>query len=230
MAEDIDDPQQSEAEPVRKPLRRRRRVLRLFVFVLLIALLAAWLTREQIAENVISGQVDQLGLPATYKVDSIGLGQQVISHVVIGDPAHPDLTIERVEADVTTWWGMPTIGRVTLVKPRLHGSYHGGKLSFGRLDKLLFERPSQGPFRMPDYDLAVIDGRALLETDFGPMGFKAEGAGPLRGGFSGIAAAVAPNVELAGCKGQQASPFGTLKTAGETLSTAGVGRYPRSQL
>jgi hypothetical protein len=221
MAEDIADQEVAEADPVRVRPRRRRWVLGGLALVLLAALATAWLTRKQIAENVISGQVDKLGLPATYKVDSIGLERQVISNVVIGDPAHPDLTIERVEADVTTWWGMPAIGRVTLVRPRFHGSYRDGKLSFGSLDKLLFEGPSKGPFRLPDYDLAIVDGRGLLETDFGPVGFKAEGSGPLRGGFSGIAAAIAPDLDLGGCKGKQASIYGTLKTASERLSFSG---------
>ncbi len=220
MAEDIVDQEVAEAEPVRmRP--RRRRVLGVLALILFIALATAWLTRKQIAENVISGQVDQLGLPATYKVESIGLQKQVISNVVIGDPAHPDLTIERVEAAVTTWWGMPTIGRVTLVRPRFHGTYRNGKLSFGSLDKLLFEGPSKGPFRLPDYDLSIVDGRGQMETDFGPVGFKAEGKGPLRGGFSGIAAAIAPEAELNGCKGRQASLYGTVTTAGDKLTFSG---------
>lgn len=226
MADDVADQEVAEAEPLRMRPRRRRRVLAVLALVLLAGLATAWLTRKQIAENVISGQVDKLGLPATYKVDSIGLQRQVISNVVIGDPAHPDLTIERVEAEVTTWWGMPTIGRVTLVRPRFHGSYHDGKLSFDSLDKLLFG-PSKGPFRIPDYDLAIVDGRGLMETDFGPVGIKAEGSGPLRGGFSGIAAAIAPEFDFGGCKGRRASLYGTLKTAGEKLSFSGPLRLAR---
>ena len=221
MAEDIADQELAEAEPVRARPRRRRRVLWALALLLFVVLATAWLTRRQIAENVISGQVDQLGLSASYKVESIGLQKQVISNVVIGDPADPDLTIERVEAAVTTWWGLPTIGRVTLVRPRLHGTYREGKLSFGSLDKLLFEGPSKGPFRLPDYDLSIVDGRGLLETDFGPVGFKAEGKGPLRGGFSGMAAAIAPEIALNGCKGREASLYGTVKTAGEKLSFSG---------
>ncbi len=221
MAEDIDDPEESEAAPIAARPRRLRRAIYLLAAVLLIGLAIAWFSRERIAENIIFGEVARLDLPATYKIDSIGLDRQVISNVVIGDPRHPDLTIERVEAEVISWWGMPGIGRVTLVRPRLYGSYRNGKLSFGSLDKVLFAGPATTPFRLPDYDLAVVDGRGAMDTDFGAIGFKLEGQGPLRGGFSGIAAAIAPSVELGGCTGQGASLYGTVKTSGERLSFAG---------
>ncbi|MGE3692589.1 MAG: YdbH domain-containing protein [Novosphingobium sp.] len=221
MAEDTAEAGDFEKVAAQPRRRRWRRVLGALAVLLFLALTTAWCSRERIAENIISGQVDQLGVPAAYKIESIGLDRQVISNVVIGDPRHPDMTIERVEAQVETWWGVPGLGRITLVRPRLYGTYRDGKLSFGKLDKLLFEGPSKEPFRLPDYDIRVIDGRGLMETDYGPVGFKAEGEGALRGGFTGIVAAVAPKLDIEGCTSGQTSIFGTVKTTGEKLRFTG---------
>ena len=53
-------------------------------------------------------------------------------------PQAPDLTIERAEVAIRYRLGTPTLGRITLVRPRLFGTLRGGKLSFGTLDKALF--------------------------------------------------------------------------------------------
>ena len=116
----------------------RRSWARVLAALLVLGLVGLWAVRKDLAERVISGQLADLGLPATYQIERIGPRQQVMSHVVIGDPAHPDLTVERAYVDVVPRFGIPAIGRITLVRPRLYGSYRSGKLSFGSLDKVLF--------------------------------------------------------------------------------------------
>ncbi|MEO5598986.1 MAG: YdbH domain-containing protein [Novosphingobium sp.] len=197
--------------------RRRRTgfvVLGALAVVLLAVLAVLWLNRETIAGNIIARQLKQMGVPATYTIESIGAQRQVLTNILIGDPAHPDLTIERADVEIKPRFGFPAIGRVTVLRPRLYGTYHGGKLSFGKLDAYLF-KPSTTPFRLPDLDLAVIDGRGLLVTDNGPIGAKLEGVGPLRSGFAGIVALTAPQLSAQGCRASKASLYGKLSVSAE---------------
>ena len=223
MAADEDDPETRLDDPSDVPARPRRRWWRALFAVAAIfalALIVAWFSRDQIAENLISGQIDKLGLPATYEVESIGTDEQVLRHVVIGDPARPDLTIDRVRVRLLARWGLPALGRITLEQARLYGSYSGGKLSFGSLDKVLFTG-SKAPFRLPDLDVALIDARGLVESDYGPVGMKLEGTGALRDGFSGELAAIAPQAANGNCTAQRASIYGKLTVTAEKPHIAG---------
>lgn len=216
MAQDDNDPSAMPEEGATAGSRRRFRRIIVGVLggIVLAALLAAWLSRERIADNVIAGQLDRLGLPATYEIESIGPSRQVLRHIVVGDPARPDLTVERAEVAIVPRFGIPGVGRITLVRPRLFGTWRGGKLSFGSLDKVLFTGGKE-PFRMPDLDLAVEDGRGLIESDHGPIGIKVDGRGALRGGFAGELAAIAPGWRLGGCGVERASLYGSVHVTAE---------------
>lgn len=204
---------------------RRRRWIRVGGVVggvLVVALGAVWLTRERIADDVIAGQLRGLGLPGTWKIDSIGPRRQVISDIVIGDPRHPDLTIARAIIEVRPRLGYPEIGRVTLVSPRLYGTVRDGRVSFGALDKVLYEGAARKEqFRLPDLNLAVVDGRGRILGGPGPVGLRLEGSGPLRGGFSGTLAAVAPQLVSGGCRADGVSLFGKLSITAERPRFAG---------
>ena len=220
MTQDEADPQASppDGDALQAEARPRRRAFRLAVFgvfcLVALALLMAWLTRKQIADEIISGQLEKMGLPATYTVESIGPDAEVLRNLVIGDPARPDFTAERVRVAIVPRWGMPDVGRITLEKPRLYGSYKGGKISFGSLDKVLFTGSTE-PFRLPDLDVAIVDGRGRLDSDYGPVGFKLAGAGALRDGFAGELAAVLPEVAVGGCKAGRTSLYGQLSVNNE---------------
>ncbi|KQM19092.1 intermembrane phospholipid transport protein YdbH family protein [Novosphingobium sp. Leaf2] len=195
------------------PRRRRWRWPVVAVLALLVAaLVALWLARVDIAEDVIAGQLEAQGLKGRYEIVSIGPAEQVIRNLSIGDPARPDLTVQEVRVATRLSWGWPGIGRITLVKPRLYGTYNGGVVSFGSLDKALFSGKG-GPFQMPDLDLAIEDGRALIDSDHGRVGVKLEGTGALRGGFSGHLAAVAPTVQAGGCQTGRTTIYAALTTA-----------------
>lgn len=194
-----------EAPPPRR--RKRWRVLGALALVLLLVLSVGWCAREKIANRIIAGSFEDLGLPATYEIEKIGTKRQVLKNIVIGDPKKPDMTVERAEIEIVPTLGMPTVGKVTLVRPRLYGTYKQAKLSLGTLDKILFAK-REGSKGMPDLDLVLIDGRARLDSDFGPIGIKADGQGNLRGGFAGTMAAVAPTLSIAGCQAKQVSAFG----------------------
>jgi hypothetical protein len=203
-------------EAPRRRRFRRRYVAAAILLVFAVALAWVWFSRERLADNVIADQLAQMGLPATYEIVQIGPRRQIIENIVVGDPARPDLTIERAEVTIVPKWGFPGIGTVTLVRPRLYGSYRGGVLSLGSLDKVLFARtePEQ-PFELPDFRLRLVDGRALIESDYGPVGVKADGRGHLRNGFSGILAANAPALNGFGCAAQRTTLYGRLRIAAE---------------
>ncbi len=212
-----DDQAETSASPdaLEAPQRQLRRVVLLSLLgIVVLAMLMAWLTRKQIAESIISNQLTKLDLPATYEVEAIGPKQEVLRNLVVGDPQNPDLTAERVVVSVVPRWGMPDLGRITLEKPRIFGSYKQGKLTFGSLDKLLFTGSNE-PFRLPELDVAIVDGRGRLDSQFGPVGFKLEGAGALRDGFKGTVAAVMPSVAPAGCKAGRSSIYGKLTVSDE---------------
>ncbi len=88
------------------------------------------------------------GVPATYEIEQIGPSRQILRNIVVGDPARPDLTVERAEVVIKARFGFPGIAEVRLIRPRLRGSYRGGKLSFGALDPLVFTE-EQGAVRVP---------------------------------------------------------------------------------
>lgn len=226
MAQDEDelpssDPGGEEPEAPTRPRRRRwRMVLGIFSTLLLVAVGYAWVTRERIADNLIAGHIEGLGLEATYDIEAIGPQRQILTNVVIGDPERPDLTIERIEVVIYPRLGIPGVDEVKLVRPRIYGTYRDDELSFGSLDPLIFAE-SEEPFRMPDLKLAIIDGRGLLETDFGPVGVKAAGTGQLRGGFAGELAAVAPRLEAEGCIASRASLYGKIAVRSEKPNFSG---------
>ncbi|OBX19035.1 exoprotein [Erythrobacter sp. QSSC1-22B] len=185
------------------------------VLAMLLAALGAWLMRERIAGDIIEDQLALYDIPASYDIAQIGAQSQILTNVVLGDPARPDFTAERVELHLRHRFGTPTIERVILVKPRLFGVLRGTTPSFGTLDPLIFAETDGEP-GLPELDVAIRDGRGLLESAYGPIGFKLDGEGRIDDGFSGIFAATAPSLDLPDCALRGASAYGSLTTsAGE---------------
>ncbi|WP_370191640.1 YdbH domain-containing protein [Qipengyuania sp.] len=193
--------------------RRRKRwlVVLALAVALLVAGLVAWLSRERIVDDIIQGQLEASGVPASYKIERVGGRKQVLTDVVIGDPAAPDFTAKRVVVTLRHRFGIPEIAGVALVEPRLYGSFRDGKLSLGSLDPLVFG-PSEKAPALPNLTLAIRDGRGLLETDYGPVGFKMVGSGLVSHGWKGTLAAVAPQLALPGCTTGRTSAFGEVTT------------------
>lgn len=204
----------------RQGLRGWQRAALIALIVLAALLAGLWLARERLAGGVIDRQLAALDLPATYTIESIAPGRQVLTDVVVGDPAAPDLTVERVVVELRYGFGLPTIGTVVLDRPRLFGSYGEDGLSFGSLDGLLFAEDGEST-GLPDLDVTVNDGRALLETPYGPVGAKLQGEGNLSGGFAATLAVNAPLVSAEGCRISAATAFGRLTTASDSLGFTG---------
>jgi hypothetical protein len=162
-----------------------------------LALGVVWGSRDRIATDLIDRQLAALNLPARYRIESIGLGREVLGAVAVGDPAHPDLTIERVEIALRYGYAGPELDRITLVRPRFHGRLVGGRISLGSLDRVLYG-PSSGAVRLPDWSLALVDARGRIETPYGLVGLSADGRGRLSDGFAGTLGAIVPQAQFPG--------------------------------
>nr|WP_086493451.1 YdbH domain-containing protein [Novosphingobium panipatense] len=223
MSQDHEQPTPSADMPQQPDRRSRRRVLALGALGLVaISLAGAWALRKDIAENLIAGELRKLGIPARYEIVQIGPSQQVIRNLVVGDPKRPDLTIEELHIATRLNWGWPGIGRITVIRPRLFGSFHDGKLRLGVLDKALEGGSGDKDYALPDLDLAIVDGRALIESDYGRLAASLTGAGALRGdsvggfgaeGFGGELAVVSPRLAAAGCEAGRTTLYGKLSVS-----------------
>ncbi|MFN3862908.1 MAG: YdbH domain-containing protein [Erythrobacter sp.] len=172
----------------------------------------AWLDRERIAADFLDDYLRRNGVAATYDIVAIGPETQVIENLVVGDPARPDLTARRLVVELGVGWQGPQVQRVRIEGARLFGSYRGGSFSLGALDPLVFTTSNEPP-RLPAIDLALVDARALIESDYGALGIKLEGAGRLDDGFAGTLAVAAPGIGVDGCRAERATLYGTLTTA-----------------
>lgn len=200
------------------PPRRRKRLGRIAlggVAALALVVGGVWTVRKDLADGLIADTLESYDLPATYDIASIGPSMQVIENVAIGDPARPDMTIERAEITLRYRFGSPQIAAIRLVKPRLYGRLVEGRMSFGTLDRVIYTGPSDQPFELPDMRFAIDDGRALLGSDYGDIGVKLAGSGHLHGGFSGVIGAVAPKLSDGDCTLSDASVFGTVSITGQ---------------
>lgn len=202
-----------QARPRRRLRRWPRRIAAGAAVVALAAGSTAWLARERIAADAIDAYLAENGVAATYDIVSLTPRRQVIANLVIGDPARPDLTISRMVITLGAGWQGPEVRDVRVEGARLYASLRGGRVSLGALDPLVFT-DSDAPPRLPAFDLTLHDARALVESDYGRIGVKLEGAGRLDDGFVGILAASAPGIGTDGCRAAGATLYGRLTTSG----------------
>ena len=180
--------------------------------VMLAALLVLWSQREIIAGNFIEDQLEQYGIPGTYQIERIAGRRQILTDVVLGDPDAPDFTADRIEVRLRYRVGTPEIGRVILSNPRLYGRYGEEGLTFGSLDPLIFTDSGEPP-SLPDFTVYIRDGRGAIDTPYGAVGIKVQGAGNIADGFEGFAAVNAPQLAFEGCALERATLFGEVTTA-----------------
>ena len=193
--------------------RKKRYAVPGLTFLLLVALsLTAWSSRETIADDLIRQQLDAYGIPAEYQIERIGGQTQVLSNLLVGNPDAPDLTARQVIVRLEHQFGLPKIGSITLVEPRLYGTFIDGTLSFGSLDPFVFGEGSDEP-GLPALELTIRDGRGLIETDYGPVGLKVEGQGRVDDGFAGVLAATAPELSFGECSAQGTTLYGKITTS-----------------
>ncbi|MGY6636320.1 MAG: intermembrane phospholipid transport protein YdbH family protein [Erythrobacter sp.] len=194
------------------PRRWPGRVLVVCALLLLVSGSATWLERERILGNLIDGYLADNGVEATYRLVEITPARQVIADLVVGDPAQPDLTAQQVVVEIGLGLLGPSIDRVVIDKARLFGTYRSGQVSLGALDPLVFTGSDQ-PASLPALNVALIDARARIDTDFGSVAAKLDGAGRLDDGFAGKLAVTAPGIGTPDCRAKTATLFGALTSA-----------------
>lgn len=202
-----------------------RRISRIGLLVLLglavAAFIVLWIWRKPIAQDIIAGELESRGVQATYTLDRIGLHNQRISNVVIGDPDDPDLVAERALIQMRFKWnGSVEVYRIVARGVRLKGRVlRSGRVSWGQIDKLL-PPPSDKPFSLPDLVLDIADAAIRLDTPYGRLGFAVAGRGNLTGGFRGRLATAAPHLDIGACD---------LQALKSNVAIAVVARRPQVQ-
>jgi hypothetical protein len=193
------------------PRRWRTRIAFGIAAVALIGGSILWMNRERVVGDVIDDYLAEQGVTARYDIVSIGPREEVIENLVVGDPARPDLTVRRLVIELGVGWAGPEVRRVTVEGARVRATYVGGKLSLGALDPLVFT-DSKEPPALPAIEVVLRDARGLLESDYGAVGMKLDGAGRLDDGFAGMLAATAPGAGIEGCRAETATLYGKLTT------------------
>ncbi len=221
----------AEEEVPKAPLSRWRWLWRIALGVLLLAVVlvaVAWFGRERIARNYVDEALAEYGVPASYDIAQLDPERQVIENLVIGDPAKPDLTIERLVMQVEFGWLTAGITKVEIDGARAFGSYRDGVFSLGALDDVLFAG-SDEPAGYPDYPITIRDARALIESDFGSVAIKLDGEGVIDDGFAGKLAATAPNFSFEGCSAQVLTAYGDVAMQSGAPSFEGPVRLREGQ-
>ncbi|HEU4960546.1 MAG TPA: YdbH domain-containing protein [Sphingomonas sp.] len=184
--------------PVARRVSRAGRASGVALLAIVVAMGAAWIERKPIASHIVDRTLAKAGVPASYRIDDLGLGRQRLTDVVIGDPAHPDLVADWVEVRTALGFHGAHVTGLSAGHVRLRGRLVDGRLSLGAIDRLL-PPPSGKPFALPHLDIAVDDGRMRLETPAGVVGLKLSGSGVLDDGFSGHLAAVSERLAIGPC-------------------------------
>lgn len=150
-------------------------VLAVLLALLLVLAAVLWLNRRAAAREVLIGWLEREGVQADMDVERIEL-DGLTARIRIGDPAHPDVTVERVEVDyaVGAPWSKQGLGvtpsRIRLIRPVVRAAFRNGRLSFGSLDPLIEKftgRPPQPDSRSP---LVIVErARVRVDTDYGPV-------------------------------------------------------------
>lgn len=208
------------------------KVVRITIWLIAaMALLAliAFSQRREIADNLIADELQKRDIPATYKVEDIGPRRQILRDLVIGDPANPDLVIDEAIVDLDLRLGTPYVDKIIVKGARVYGRQISGpdgkpRISLGVLDPLIYTGSTE-PFSFPDLAVQIIDGRALLATDYGLIAARIEGDGNLAQSYDATMALVARDVAGAGCALSDVSLYGQVKIRNQRPEFSGPLRW-----
>ena len=99
--------------------------------IALIGIATVWVMRKDIARGYADKEMQRRGVQASYQITAIGPSKQRLEHIIIGDPAHPDLTADWAEVETHTGLFTVTVSRVRAGGVRLHGVLADGAVHFG---------------------------------------------------------------------------------------------------
>jgi len=186
-------------QPTRRPwLRGWRLAAAVLLATLVGALVILWSIRVRLASDYIDRELARRGVEASYDVERIGFGTQILENLVIGDPRRPDATAREVRVQILIGLTGPRVGLITARGIRMRGRVVDGRLTLGEVDKLL-PPPSGLPFRLPDQRVDVADAAIVLDTPAGRLALGLEGRGNLADGFRGRLAMASRGLRLGEC-------------------------------
>lgn len=180
-------------------LGRWRRMLGLLFGLLALAILLVWIQRRPIATHYIDDALKARDVDASYRIERLGVDEQVLTDVVIGDPARPDLTARRAVIRLRYGLGLPGVRSIEADGVRLRGRLVDGTVRMGQVDRLL-PASSGKPFALPDIDVRLRDARMRLDTPAGPIGLGLAGDGNLADGFRGKLAVATRTLAIGPCR------------------------------
>ncbi|MFA6123392.1 YdbH domain-containing protein [Sphingomonas sp.] len=184
-----------------RPSRRARwpYLLVALGLMIVVGVLAAWLARKPLAEHYIDDALRARGVPARYQIQKFGLRTQRLTHIVIGDPANPDLRADWVEIDTSLWFSGASVTAIRVGHVTIRARLKDGKVSFGAIDRLL-PAPSGAPFALPAIRADIGDARIALDTPYGAVALAVRGAGRLDDGFTGRLGVRATRITFGTCR------------------------------
>jgi translocation and assembly module TamB len=178
---------------------RKRQIIPLLAGGTLVAIgTVAWFNRDSIANDYIESALADRGVRASYRIDRIGVREQRLRDIVIGDPADPDLVARELDVTLGVGWTGPYVAAVRAREVQLKGRWTGERLTLGQIDKLLPE-PDGEPFAFPAVLLDIDDALARIDTPWGRVGIEGVGRGDLSRNFAGTIAMSAPALTGGGC-------------------------------
>ena len=204
---------------------RSRLIGGVVLVLVLLGLIALWISRTTLADNVIRSELQKMDVTASYEIDDIGLRRQVIRNLVIGDPERPDLTADLVEVGNSLNLGGVGINWVRASGVRLFGRLQEGQLSFGELDKFT-DPQDDSPLALPDLWLGLSDAKLRIDSDYGAIGLALNGTGELHDGFSGNIAAISRTLNAGNCRLQNPTFYGTVAISNRKPHLEGPLRLP----
>lgn len=179
--------------------RKRYRVV--FVASLMIgaAVIGLYAVRKPLARGWINAELKKRGVVAQYQLTQLDPDHQRLEHVIIGDPANPDLTADWVETETSVGLFGAALTGIKANGVRVRGVLEkDGSLHFGTLDKL--RAGGAGSFALPDLGLDVSDARLALDTRYGAVTARLDGKGNLSRNFAGNLGLTTAAMTVNGCR------------------------------
>lgn len=162
------------------------------------AVIGLYAVRKPLAQGWIDTELKKRGVVAQYQLTQLDPDHQRLEHVIVGDPAHPDLTADWVETETSVGLFGAALTGVKASGVRVHGVLDkDGSLHFGTLDEL--RTGGSGPFKLPDLALDLNDARLALDTPYGAVNAQLDGKGNLARDFVGKLAVTTGAVAANGC-------------------------------
>jgi hypothetical protein len=182
----------------KRPKRKAARIALAVALLGGVAVVGLYALRKPIAEHFVDQELTKRGVKGTYQLTQLDAYHQRLEHVVIGDPAHPDLTADWVELSTTLGLSTASVDLVRAGGVRVRGVLdNNDALHFGALDK--FRSTELGPFKMPDIGLDLSDAQLAIATPYGFINARLDGKGNLAKNFEGKLGLEAPALAVSGC-------------------------------